>query len=78
MIYQTLMNENPEGKTLYELRSEIIVYIDGRFAIGTTTFQKELHNYMLKYKMVFKGYNGKPNQLAFNISDNFNLGLEMN
>ena len=78
MIYQTLMNENPEGKTLYELRSEIVVYIDGRFAIGTTTFQKELHNYMLKYKMVFKGYNGKPNQLAFNISDNFNLGLEMN
>ena len=75
MVYQTLLGESPNGKDLQSLRSEILVYIDGRYAIVTTTFQKELHNYMLKYKMIFKGYNGKPNQMSMSMPDNFNLGL---
>ena len=53
-----------------------MTYVDGRIAIGTTTFQTELHNYMLKYNMVFKGYNGKPNKLSLEMPNNFNLGLE--
>ena len=76
IIYQTLMGENPGDKDIITLRSEIMAYVDGRFAIGTTTFQKELHNYMLKYNMVFKGYNGKPNKLSLEMPNNFNLGLE--
>lgn len=76
IIYQTLMGENPGDKDIITLRSEIMTYVDGRFAIGTTTFQKELHNYMLKYNMVFKGYNGKPNKLSLEMPNNFNLGLE--
>ena len=75
MIYQTLMNENPNDKSIFEMRSEIMVFVDGRFAIGTTTFQKELHNYMVRYNMIFKGYNGKPNKLSLEMPDNFNLGI---
>ena len=75
MIYQTLVGESSADKDLQSLRSEILVFIDGRYAIGTTTFQKELHNYMLKYNMIFKGYNGKPNQMSMSMPDNFNLGL---
>lgn len=75
VIYQTLMNENPSEKSLFEMRSEIMVYVDSRYAIGTTTFQKELHNYMVRYNMIFKGYNGKPNKLSLEMPDNFNLGI---
>ena len=75
MIYQTLMNESPNEKSLFEMRSEIMVFVDGRYAIGTTTFQKELHNYMVRYNMIFKGYNGKPNKLSLEMPDNFNLGI---
>ena len=76
MIYQTLMGENPQGKSLMDIRSEILVYVDGRFAIGTTTFQKELHNYMVRYKMIFKGYTGRPTQMTMDFSNgSFNLGL---
>ena len=75
MIYQTLMGESPHGKSLTDIRSEILVYVDGRFAIGTTTFQKELHNYMVRYKMIFKGYTGRPTQVSMDFSNNFNLGL---
>jgi hypothetical protein len=76
MIYQTLMGESPQNKSLIDIRSEILVYVDGRFAIGTTTFQKELHNYMVRYKMIFKGYTGRPTQMTMDFSNNsFNLGL---
>ena len=75
-IYQTLMNESPMDKDLQQMRSEIMVYVDGRFAIGTTTFQKELHNYMMQYNMVFKGYTGKPTKFSMELPSNFNLGLE--
>lgn len=76
LVYQTLMNANAEGKSVVEMRSEIMIYVDGRFAIGTSTFQKELHNYMLKYNMVFKNYTGKPMKYALDTSDSFNLGFE--
>ena len=69
------MGESPLGKSLTDIRSEILVYVDGRFAIGTTTFQKELHNYMVRYKMIFKGYTGRPTQVSMDFSNNFNLGL---
>ncbi len=75
MVYQSLLNENPGDKELLNIRSEILVYVDSRYAIGTTTFQKELHNYMMKYNMIFKGYNGKPTQLSLEMPNNFNLGL---
>ena len=76
LIYQTLMNENSDGKSLIEMRSEIEVYVDGRFAIGTSTFQKELHKYMLQYSMVFKNYDGKPKKFGADTTNDFNLGLE--
>lgn len=76
LIYQTLLNENPDKKSLLSMRSDIMVFVDGRFAIGTSTFQKELHNYMLKYNMIFKGYTGKPVSFSMDNNDNFNLGFE--
>lgn len=78
LLYQLLLNKVPDtNKSLSDLKSEIMVYVDGRFAIGTSTFQKELHKFMLKYNMVFKGYTGKPNVSAMSIEDNsFNLGFE--
>lgn len=76
LIYQTLLNESPEKKSLLDMRSEILVYVDGRFAIGTSTFQKELHNYMKQYNVVFKGYTGKPTTFSMDNTNNFNLGFE--
>lgn len=76
LVYQTLLNESSEGKSLLEMRSAIMVYVDGRFAIGTSTFQKELHKYMLQYSMVFKNYTGKPTTMNIDTSNSFNLGFE--
>ena len=76
LVYQTLMNVSADNKSIAEMRSEIMIYVDGRFAIGTSTFQKELHNYMLQYNMVFKNYTGKPMKYALDTSDSFNLGFE--
>lgn len=77
LLYQMLLNKMPENKSIADLKSEIMVFVDGRFAIGTSTFQKELHKFMLKYHMVFKGYTGKPNVAAIKSQDNsFNLGFE--
>lgn len=76
LVYQSLLNRSPDGKSLNELRSEMLVYVDGRFAIGTSTFQKELHNFMLKYSMVFKNYTGKPTKVTSDNTSSFNLGFE--
>lgn len=77
LLYQMLLNKMPENKSVADLKSEIMVFVDGRFAIGTSTFQKELHKFMLKYHMVFKGYTGKPNVATIKSQDNsFNLGFE--
>lgn len=77
LLYQMLLNKMPENKSIADLKSEIMVFVDGRFAIGTSTFQKELHKFMLKYHMVFKGYTGKPNVATIKSQDNsFNLGFE--
>lgn len=76
LIYQTLLNEPSDGKSLLDMRSSIMVYVDGRFAIGTSTFQKELHNYMKQYSVVFKNYTGKPTTFSADASNSFNLGFE--
>lgn len=80
LIYQALLNTTPSSDDAQVLRSEMMTYIDGRFAIGTSTFQKELHNFMLKYNMIFRGYTGAPLK-EFNADNidkfnNFNLGFE--
>lgn len=75
ILYSAFLNQEPEEKSINDLKSEIISWVDSRFAIGTSTFQKELHNFMIKYPMVFKGYDGKP--LKYEVEkDSFNLGLE--
>ena len=77
LIYQTLLNvPAPDDKGIGELRANLISYVDSRFTIGTTTFQKELHNYMIKYNNVFKGYTGKPTVYMEEKLDTFNLGFE--
>lgn len=77
LIYQTLLNTPAsEDKSIGELRANLISYVDSRFTIGTTTFQKELHNYMMQYKSVFKGYTGKPTTYTEEKLDTFNLGFE--
>ena len=80
-IYMALIGKEPsDAKDIIKMRSDIMSYVDGRFAIGTTTFQKELHNFMLKYKMIFKGYTGLPvqadNNDIINSNSTFNLGFE--
>ena len=78
VLYQAILNDSPGEKTLAEMRSDIFMFVDGRFAIGTTTYQKELHKFMLNYSMVSKGYNGKPNAytLEANLNGSFDLGFE--
>ena len=74
-LYTAITGNDPETKTINDLKNEIISYVDSKFAIGTSTFQKELHNFMLQYSMVFKGYDGKPIQYDVT-KDSFNLGFE--
>ena len=79
ILYNALMGKEAEDKGINDLKSEITAYVDGRFAIGTSTFQKELHNFMMKYYMIFKGYTGKP--MKFDTTEtfdtnSFNLGFE--
>lgn len=78
IVYQTLLGELADDKGIAEMRSNLVSYVDSRYTIGTTTFQKELHNYMKKYPNVFKGYTGKPMEVSLNVekSVSFNLGFE--
>lgn len=75
LLYTALTGNEVNDKNMIDLKNEIITYVDSKFAIGTTTFQKELHSFMLQYNMIFKGYDGKPKNF---ISDNnsFNMGFE--
>lgn len=75
MLYQGLKNDVPRSTSVNELKADINSFIDSQFLLGTTTFQKFLHNYMLNYKMIFKGYTGRPKEFANNVPDNFNMGI---
>lgn len=75
MLYQGLKNDVPPSSNIHELKADINAFVDGQFLIGTTTFLKFLHKYMLTYKMIFKGYTGKPINTNNEVPDNFNLGI---
>lgn len=75
MLYQGLKNDVPKSSNIQELKADINFYIDNQFLLGTTTFLKYLHKYMLTYKMIFKGYTGKPKEYANNLPNDFNMGI---
>lgn len=75
MLYQGLKNDIPKSRDINELKASINSFVDSQYLLGTTTFLKFLHNYMLTYRMIFKGYTGKPKEYANNVPDNFNMGI---
>ncbi len=78
VLYDYFLGVNAKDCNFYEMKSKVLSEVESRFIIGTSTFQKEVHNLMIKYPMIFKGYTGKPSTYSVNSgkADSFNLGLE--
>lgn len=63
-VYNALSGENLHFSNLYEVRTLLHSFVDGRYAIGTTTFQRQLHSFMLSQPDVFMGYDGRPRSFS--------------
>lgn len=58
MIYEDLNIPFEPSDDLLVLRELLLSNVDGRYAIGTNTFLRELHNIMVANEYIFKDYNG--------------------
>lgn len=76
MIHEDLTGKTAQANSLPELRNILISFVDGQYAMGTTTALRYIHKYMVQRKQFFPMYNeGKPVQYG-TIAPTFNLGVE--
>lgn len=78
-IYEELTGSPSSFSSISQLKSEILGFVHGQYALGTTTVLKSLHLYLMSRKNIFSDYNdGKPNFPSFigGFGMNFNLGVE--
>lgn len=79
VVYQGLLNQVPQIFDINILRTDILNFVDSQYALGTTTFLRFLHKYMLDFPMIFKDYSGKPVEFSDTSNDGiFNLGVVTN
>lgn len=74
-IYKGVFKKEPVSKDCNEVRSELQSWARTQYTLATTTFLKQLHNFMLSMPLVFMGYNGKAQEFSSTVSS-FNLGTE--
>lgn len=72
-IYKGVFKKIPASNDCNEIRSELQTWARTQYSIGTTTFLKELHNFMLSMPIVFMGYNGQASTFGAS-GGGFNLG----
>ena len=68
-------NGMPTKQDCYEMQNEITSWCDIQYSIGSTTFQRSLHSFMVDWPSIFNGYTGKKVSYS-SFSSNFNLGAE--
>lgn len=78
MIYEDLLGKPPQFSSIAELQFAINSYVEGQYAIGTTTALRYLHVYMMQRPQIFKNYNGgkRPEFVGTGFQHSFNLGGE--
>jgi hypothetical protein len=75
LIHEDLTGQLPQTTSSIELRSTLVAFVDGQYALGTTTALRYIHNYMMSRIQFFPLYKGgKPIQYG-SIGSSFNLGL---
>lgn len=75
MIHEDLTGKPAQASSVPELRNMLIYFVDGQYAIGTTTALRYLHKYMVARPQIFTMYNGGKRREFGSIPANFNLGL---
>lgn len=76
MLHEDLTGQPANVYSVPELRNALVSFVDGQYALGTTTALRYLHKYMLSRKQFFPMYNGgKPVQYGSITSSSFNLGV---
>jgi hypothetical protein len=74
MVHEDLIGQPIQTQNIAELRNIINSYVDGQYAMGTTTALRYIHTYMVQRAQIFNTYNGgKPAQYG-SIGSGFNLG----
>lgn len=75
-VYSSIVQDAPPSNvTITEMQTRITSFVDSQYALGTTTFLKQLHLFMLGCPQIFVGYTGKRVSYSGFQSSNFNLGI---
>ena len=74
-IIEVLAKESKNINSLVDAKSFLMSYIDSQYAIGSTTFLKYLHKFMLDNNYMFNNYSGKVPSFVSPASS-FNMGME--
>lgn len=75
-IFETLSGEIIKANGLMEAQNIITAFADGQYAIGTTTFLRQLHLLMIQFPNIFTDYNGGKPKTFMGYTSSFNLGVE--
>jgi hypothetical protein len=75
MVHEDLTGQPSQAQSAAELRNSLIAFIDGQYAMGTTTALRYIHTYMVARAQIFPMYNGGKRREFGNIGSGFNLGV---
>lgn len=76
MVHEDLTGKLPQDENAFEIRNALISFVDGQYALGTTTALRYIHKYMVSRKQFFPLYNGGTPVQYGSIDSNFNLGVD--
>lgn len=76
MIHEDLTGTRAQVTNIFELKNAINSFVDGQYAIGTTTALRYMHKYMIQRPQIFNSYHGGIPMQYGEVKSNFNLGIE--
>lgn len=74
MIHEDLTGQPSQALSIPELKNTLISFVDGQYAIGTTTALRYIHSYMVSRAQVFALYNGGKRREFSMPGNSFNMG----
>lgn len=75
MIHEDIVGKRSGARALSELQTMLSSHIDTQYAVGTTTYLRYLHDYMVKRDKLFPLYR-KGERVVYNFTpSNFNIGI---
>lgn len=75
MIHEDLTGTPAPTQNAAELRSSLIAFVEGQYAMGTTMALRYIHTYMVSRPQIFTTYNGGKRVEYMNTRSSFDLGV---